>query len=45
VANAAVFLLSERSSGCNATTLVVDAGLGANFFDKDITRLAMRPDQ
>ena len=45
VANAAVFLLSERSSGCNATTLVVDAGLGANFFDKDIIRLAMRPDQ
>ena len=45
VANAAVFLLSDRSSGCNATTLVVDAGLGANFFDKDIIRLAMRPDQ
>ena len=45
VANAAVFLLSERSSGINATTLVVDAGLGSNFFDKDIVRLAMRPEK
>ncbi|MSU45963.1 MAG: SDR family oxidoreductase [Lacunisphaera sp.] len=42
VANAALFLLSERSSGVNGTTLVIDAGLGANFFDKDIIRLAMR---
>ncbi len=44
VANVAVFLLSERSSGINGGTLVVDAGLGSNFFDKDIIRLAMRPD-
>lgn len=44
VANAAVFLLSPRSSGLNGTTLVVDAGLGANYFDKDIIRLAMRPE-
>lgn len=42
VANAAVFLLSERGSGINGGTLVVDAGLGANFFDKEIIRLAMR---
>lgn len=42
VANSAVFLLSERSSGVNGTTLVVDAGLGANYFDKEIIRLAMR---
>jgi enoyl-[acyl-carrier protein] reductase I len=42
VANAVVFLLSERSSGINGTTLVVDAGLGANYFDKEIIRLAMR---
>ncbi len=44
VANAALFLLSERSSGLNGTTLVIDAGLGSNFFDKDIIRLAMRPE-
>jgi enoyl-[acyl-carrier protein] reductase I len=44
VANTAVFLLSERSSGINAATLVVDAGLGSNFFDKEIVRLAMRPE-
>ncbi len=43
VANAALFLLSERSSGINATTLVVDAGLGSNAFDQEIIRLAMRP--
>ena len=42
VANAALFLLSERSSGVNGTTLVVDAGLGSNYFDKEIIRLAMR---
>ncbi|MDI1337680.1 MAG: SDR family oxidoreductase [Lacunisphaera sp.] len=45
VANATLFLLSERSSGLNGTTLVVDAGLGSNFFDKDLIRLAMRPDK
>ena len=44
VANAAVFLLSERSSGLNATTVTVDAGLGSNFFDKEIVRLSMRMD-
>jgi enoyl-[acyl-carrier protein] reductase I len=42
VANSVVFLLSERSSGINGTTLIVDAGLGANYFDKEIIRLAMR---
>jgi len=45
VANVALFLLSERSSGVNAGTVVVDAGLGSNFFDKDIIRLAMRPEK
>jgi enoyl-[acyl-carrier protein] reductase I len=43
VANAVLFLLSERSSGVNGTTLVVDAGLGSNYFDQEIIRLAMRP--
>ncbi|HUR60690.1 MAG TPA: SDR family oxidoreductase [Opitutaceae bacterium] len=45
VANAALFLLSGRSSGINGTTLVVDAGLGANYFDKEVVRLAMRPEK
>ncbi|MFO1448508.1 MAG: SDR family oxidoreductase [Opitutaceae bacterium] len=45
VANAALFLLSERSSGLNGATLVVDAGLGCNAFDAEIVRLAMRPDR
>jgi enoyl-[acyl-carrier protein] reductase I len=45
VANVAVFLLSERSSGINGTTLVVDAGLGSNYFDKEVIRLAMRPEK
>jgi enoyl-[acyl-carrier protein] reductase I len=44
VANAAAFLLSGRSSGVNGATLVVDAGLGSNYFDKDVIRLAMRPE-
>ena len=43
VADTALFLLSERSSGINGATLVVDAGLGSNYFDKEIIRLAMRP--
>jgi enoyl-[acyl-carrier protein] reductase I len=43
VADAAVYLLSPRSSGLNGTTLTVDAGLGSNYFDQEIVRLAMRP--
>lgn len=35
-ANTAAFLLSERSSGINGQCLVVDAGMGINYFDKDI---------
>jgi enoyl-[acyl-carrier protein] reductase I len=45
VADAVLFLLSERSSGINGTTLVVDAGLGLNYFDQEIVRLAMRPER
>lgn len=44
VANVAAFLLSPRSSGINGATLIVDAGLGGNYFDKEIIRLAMRPE-
>ncbi|MGH7995808.1 MAG: enoyl-ACP reductase FabI [Opitutaceae bacterium] len=43
VADAALFLLSPRSSGVNGATLVVDAGMGSNAFDRDVIRLAMRP--
>jgi enoyl-[acyl-carrier protein] reductase I len=45
VANAVLFLLSPRSSGMNGATLIVDAGLGSNMFDKDVIRLAMRPER
>lgn len=44
VADVAAFLLSPRSSGINGATLVVDAGLGSNFFDREVIRLAMRPE-
>lgn len=43
VADAVLYLLSGRSSGINGTTLVVDAGLGSNYFDRELVRLAMRP--
>ena len=32
------FLLSPRSSGINAQTLVVDAGMSINYFDHDVVR-------
>lgn len=35
-ADTAVFLLSERSSGINTQTIVVDAGMAVNYFDKDL---------
>ncbi len=38
VANAVAFLLSPRSSGINAQQLVVDAGMAANYFDREIIR-------
>lgn len=36
VANVAAFLLSSRSSGITGQCLVVDAGMGMNYFDRDI---------
>lgn len=44
VANAVAFLVSDRSSGMNGTGLVLDAGMGINYFDEEVVRLAMRPE-
>ena len=44
VANVAAFLLSPRSSGINGQGVTVDAGMGWNYFDEDVVRLAMRPE-
>lgn len=38
VASVAAFLLSERSAGINAQGIVVDAGMGINYFDGDIVQ-------
>lgn len=38
VANVAAFLLSPSSSGINAQNLVIDAGMGVNYFDRAIVR-------
>lgn len=44
VANVAAFLLSPRASGINGQGVIVDAGLGWNYFDEEVVRLAMRPE-
>jgi enoyl-[acyl-carrier protein] reductase I len=44
VANTVVFLLSPRAAGINAQTIVVDAGMGTNFFDRDIVKRVNRAD-
>ena len=44
VADTAVFLLSPASSGINGQGIVVNAGMDRNYFDKDVIRLAMRPE-
>jgi enoyl-[acyl-carrier protein] reductase I len=36
VADLAVYLLSERSSGITAQTIIIDAGMSCNYFDKEI---------
>ncbi len=36
VANAAAFLLSPRSSGITAQSLVIDAGMSINYFDRRV---------
>jgi enoyl-[acyl-carrier protein] reductase I len=40
-ADTAVFLLSGRSSGIVAQTIIVDAGMRINYFDKDIINKVM----
>ena len=35
-ADTAVFLLSPRASGINCQTIIVDAGMAVNYFDKEI---------
>lgn len=36
VANTAAFLLSPRSAGINAQGIVIDAGMGTNYFDNEL---------
>lgn len=38
VANTIAFLLSPRSSGINAQGIVLDAGMGVNYFDTEIVK-------
>ncbi|HEV2968724.1 MAG TPA: SDR family oxidoreductase [Pirellulales bacterium] len=45
VARAAAFLLSPASSGINAQQIIVDAGMSVNYFDRDLIRRAMRPEE
>jgi enoyl-[acyl-carrier protein] reductase I len=42
VASATAFLLSPRSSGITAQSLVIDAGMSINYFDQDVIGRAMR---
>src|SRR5207248_5087278 len=43
-ADVAAFLLSPRSSGINAQTIVVDAGMSINYFDTEVIRRFMEGD-
>ncbi|TSA35345.1 MAG: SDR family oxidoreductase [Opitutales bacterium] len=42
VADTAVWLLSPRSSGINGQGVVVDAGMGLNFFDEELVKASSR---
>lgn len=42
--DAALFLLSPRSSGINAQRIVVDAGMEINYFDREIVKRAVGSD-
>ena len=41
VANVAAFILSPRSSGINAQSVITDVGMSVNYFDNDVIRRAM----
>lgn len=41
VANVAAFLLSPRSSGINAQSIVIDAAMSINYFDQNIIQQTM----
>lgn len=44
VANTVVFLLSSRSSGINASTVLVDAGISCNYFDQNLVKAYAQKD-
>lgn len=44
-AQVVAFLLSPRSSGINAQTITVDAGMSINYFDRDVIRCVTAPDR
>lgn len=44
VANTVCFLLSPRSSGINATTMLVDAGMSSNYFDQNVVKAFAKKD-
>ena len=43
-ANVACFLLSPRSSGMTAQSVVVDSGMSINYFDEDLVKKVMNSD-
>lgn len=44
VANSVCFLLSPKSSGINATTMLVDAGMSSNYFDQNVVKAFAKKD-
>lgn len=44
VANTVCFLLSPKSSGINATTMLVDAGMSSNYFDQNVVKAFAKKD-
>ena len=42
VADTVAFLISPRASGINAQTIIIDAGMSTNFFDREIVKKAIK---